>query len=69
MKVLRRIRAFVLLFAAVAIVFGFAVLYVPGSSDAAELCCYRVCMLVPPYWCWDECVPCPPFPPEPPPGP
>jgi len=63
MKLFRKLRVFALLFAVLALVLGFTVLNAPTTADAARLCCYRVCMVDPPYWCWDECVPCPPGPP------
>jgi hypothetical protein len=65
MKLFRKLRVFALLFAVFVLVLGFTVIYAP-TTDAARLCCYRVCMVNPPYWCWDECRPCPTFPP---PGP
>jgi len=56
MKVFRRIKVFVLLFAVLAMLVGFSVLTTPNSAKAVNCtawCMY--CMLDPPYWCWCEC--------------
>jgi hypothetical protein len=66
MKFFRNLRIFVLFFAVLILVLGFTVLNAPKTVDAARLCCYRVCSLIPPYHCWDECKPCPTLPPLPP---
>jgi hypothetical protein len=63
MKLFRKLRVFALLFAVLALALGFTVISAPDTADAARLCCYRVCMINPPYWCWDECRPCPTGPP------
>ncbi len=62
MRLLRRMRAFVLVFAVLTLALGFAMLSTPKPADAARLCCYHVCTVNPPIFCWDVCKPCPKFP-------
>jgi hypothetical protein len=62
MKLFRKLRAFVLLFAILALITGFTVLNAPKTVEAARLCCYHVCTVNPPIVCWDVCKPCPKLP-------
>lgn len=68
MKLFRKLRAFALLVAVLALVTGFMVLHAPKPADASRPCdCWvRYCTIEPPIYCWCVCVPCPPIgPPEP----
>jgi hypothetical protein len=62
MKLLRKLKAFVLLFALLALVIGFTVLNTPDTAQASGDCCYWVCTIEGPPVCWHVCRPCPPFP-------
>ena len=57
MKLVRRFKVLVLVFALVAMAFGFAVLYAPNNAEARPPCCAwcMYCTLYPPYYCWCEC--------------
>jgi hypothetical protein len=48
----------------VALCIGFSVLSAPKTADASGPCdCWcMICMLDPPYWCWEECCWCPTLP-------
>jgi hypothetical protein len=61
MKLFRKLRAFALLFAILALVAGFTVLNPPKTADASGACCYLVCEIDGPH-CWHVCRPCPTFP-------
>jgi len=62
MKLFRKLRVFALLFAVVALVTGFAMLHVSNTADAKPCDCWcMICMLDPPYWCWEECCTCGPI--------
>ena len=62
MKLLRKLKIFVLLFAVLALVLGFTTFYTPKTVEASGACCYWVCTIEAPIICWHECRPCPPFP-------
>ncbi len=62
MKLLRRFKAFVLLFAVLALVIGFSALNGSNTVKASGSCCYWVCTIEGPPVCWHVCRPCPPFP-------
>lgn len=64
MRLFRKLKVFVLLFAVLALVMGFSVLHAPKTADASGPCeCWCMyCMLDPPYLCWCECCECPTFP-------
>lgn len=62
MKPFRKLRVFVLLFAVLALISGFAVLNVPNTAQASGDCCYWVCTIEGPSYCWHVCRPCPPLP-------
>lgn len=66
MKLFRKLRVFVLLFTLLPLVLGFVVLSAPKTEASRPCDCYcMICMLIPPYWCWDTCCQCPPIgPPE-----
>ena len=60
MKLFRKLRVLALLFAVLALVLGFTVLSAPKTADASSCNCHcMVCMLNPPYLCWDTCCKCP----------
>jgi hypothetical protein len=69
MKLFRKLRAFALLFAVIALAIGFIMLSAPQKADASRPCdcMVRICLVDNPRICWCECVPCPP--PPGPPGP
>jgi len=63
MRFFRKMRAVVLVFAVLTVALGFAMLSAPKPADASRLCCYHVCAVEPPpFYCWDECKPCPKLP-------
>ena len=64
MKLFRKFKVLVLLFAVLALCLGFTVLTAPKTADASGPCdCWcMMCMLDPPYWCWEVCCDCPTFP-------
>jgi len=62
MRFFRKMRAFALVFAVLTVALGFAMLSAPKPADASRLCCYHVCTVEPPIFCWDVCKPCPKFP-------
>ncbi|MGB8656489.1 MAG: hypothetical protein WCE90_01725 [Candidatus Zixiibacteriota bacterium] len=56
MKALRKLRVLVLIFAVVALVFGFTAFYAPNHASANRCtawCMY--CTLEPPIYCWCAC--------------
>jgi hypothetical protein len=65
MKLFRKLKVFVLLFAVLALVLGFSVLIAPKTTASTNPCnCHcMICMLNPPYLCWDTCCKCPTGPP------
>lgn len=62
MKLFRKLKALVLLFAVLALVLGFTVLNAPSTPAATECCLVMYCTVFPPFYCWEECRPCPTFP-------
>ncbi len=62
MKIFRRFKLFVLLFAVLALVIGFTGFYAPKVVEASGACCYWVCTIEGPPVCWHVCRPCPPLP-------
>ena len=62
MKLFRKLRAFVLLFAILALITGFTVLNLPKTADASGACCYWVCTIEGLPVCWHVCRPCPKLP-------
>jgi hypothetical protein len=57
MKAFRKLKVFVLVFALLAMVLGFAVLYAPNDVEARPPCCAwcMYCTINPPFYCWCEC--------------
>jgi len=57
MKAFRKLKVFVLVFAVLAMVLGFAVLYAPNTVQASYRCCAwcMYCTINPPFYCWCEC--------------
>jgi hypothetical protein len=56
MKLFRKLKLLVLIFAVVAMVLGFSVFTAPNTATASKCtawCMY--CMEIPPYWCWCQC--------------
>jgi hypothetical protein len=63
MKLFRKLRAFALLVAVLALVTGFIVLNAPKTADARLCACMvRICLASNPHICWWECRPCLPSP-------
>ena len=61
MSALRKIKAFVVLFAVVALLTGGLVTMFANNAEASRGCCLWVmyCTQDPPIVCWEECVPVP----------